>query len=76
MLFFDGLLAFSVEVDETDRFISAAFLCVVADCSEVVSLGVFCSEVMWCVAIESGGGEVSSGKVVLHIECLKRRSLV
>src|ERR1700722_9746939 len=70
MLFFGELFAFS---SKADRFIPVAFLCATADCSEVDSTGISCPDVVECVAIESGGGEVSSGKVVLHIVVLEKK---
>jgi len=70
MLFFAALLVFS---SVEDRFRAEAFLSAIADCKGEVPVGMSCSDVGLCVAIESGGGEVSSGKVVLHIVVLEKK---
>jgi len=70
MLFFAVLLAFS---SVEDRFRAEAFLSALADCSGETPMDLSCSDVGRCVAIESGGGEVSSGKVVLHIVVLEKK---
>jgi hypothetical protein len=69
MLFFTVLLVFSSE----DRFKPKAFFSAIADGRGEVPVGVSCSDVGRCVAIESGGGEVSSGKVMLHIVVLEKK---
>jgi hypothetical protein len=70
MLFFAALLVFS---SEEDRFRAVVFLSSIADCRGEVPVCVSCSDVGLCVAIESGGGEVSSGKVMLHIVVLEKK---
>jgi hypothetical protein len=70
MLFLAVLLAFS---SEEDRFRAVAFLSALADCSGETPVDLSCSDVDRCVAIESGGGEVSSGKVVLHVVVLEKK---
>jgi len=69
MLFFAVLLVFSSK----DRFKPEAFFSANADCRGEVPVGVSCSDVGLCVAIDSGGGEVSSGKVMLHIVVLEKK---
>jgi hypothetical protein len=36
---------------------------------------VFSSDVGLCIVVETGGGEVSSGKVVLHIVVLEKKKV-
>jgi hypothetical protein len=69
MLFFAVLFVFS---SEEDRFRPEACFCA-TDCRGEVPVRVPCSDVGLCVAIESGGGEVSSGKVMLHIVVLEKK---
>ena len=69
MLFFAVLLV----VSSDDRFRPEALFSAIADCRGEVRVGVSYSGVGLCVAIESGGGEVSSGKVMLHIVVLEKK---
>lgn len=69
MLFFTALFVFS---SVGDRFREEACFSA-ADCRGEVPVGVPWSDVGLCVAIESGGGEVSSGKVMLHIVVLEKK---
>ena len=69
MLFFAVLLVFSSK----DRFSPEGFFSAIADCCGEVLVGVSRSAVDLCVAIESGGGEVSSVKVMLHIVVLEKK---
>jgi hypothetical protein len=70
MLFFVALLVFS---SEEGRFRPDGFFSAEPDCRREVAVGACCSDVELCVAIESGGGEVSSGKVMLHIVVLEKK---